>query len=152
MTDPRHHVLVVEDSDDDREAIERALRASHPDLLLEFVADGTEGLARLRDTGRARPSLVLLDLNMPGTDGYQVLSRIRSDPAAAEVTVVVFTSSTTSSDIDRCYAAGADSYIYKPVDFTLFRTVLQGAVDYWLEQDGEHGEPESPRPAVPPPA
>ncbi|MFC3965534.1 response regulator [Nocardia jiangsuensis] len=139
-------VLVIEDSADDREAIERALRASHPDLLVEFVADGAEGLARLRDTGRPRPALVLLDLNMPGTDGYTVLSRLRAEPAAAELTVVVFTSSTASSDIDRCYAAGADSYIYKPVDFALFRTVLQGAVDYWLEQDRDHEKPEGPLP------
>lgn len=135
-------VLVVEDSADDREAIERALRASHPDLLVEFVADGADGLDRLRDAARPRPALVLLDLNMPGTDGYTVLSRIRAEPAAADLTVVVFTSSTASSDIDRCYAAGADSYIYKPVDFTLFRTVLQGAVDYWLEQDREHEKPD----------
>ncbi|WP_067652297.1 response regulator [Nocardia harenae] len=145
MTGPRL-VLVVEDSADDREAIERALRASHPDLPVEFVADGAEGLARLRDESAPRPALVLLDLNMPGADGYTVLSRIRAEPAAAELTVVVFTSSTASSDIDRCYAAGADSYIYKPVDFTLFRTVLQGAVDYWLEQDRDDGEPEGPAP------
>ncbi|MFC8041953.1 response regulator [Nocardia sp. NPDC057353] len=145
MTEQRL-VLVIEDSDDDREAIERALRASHPDLLVEFVADGTEGLVRLRDPSAPRPALVLLDLNMPGTDGYTVLSRIRAEPAAAELTVVVFTSSTASGDIDRCYAAGADSYIYKPVDFTLFRTVLQGAVDYWLEQDLDDGEPGGPGP------
>ncbi|MEV0355853.1 response regulator [Nocardia sp. NPDC050697] len=145
MTEPRR-VLVVEDSADDREAIERALRASHPDLLVEFVADGADGLARLRDRTAPRPALVLLDLNMPGADGYTVLSRLRAEPAAAELTVVVFTSSTASSDIDRCYAAGADSYIYKPVDFTLFRTVLQGAVDYWLEQDRDDEEPDGPPP------
>ena len=75
-----------------------------------------------------------------------MLSLLRAEPAAAELTVVVFTSSTASGDIDRCYAAGADSYIYKPVDFTLFRTVLQGAVDYWLEQDRDHEKPEGPLP------
>ena len=126
-------VLVVEDSDEDREAIHRALSRSHPELVLEFLPDGHLVADRLRNPGLPRPVLVLLDLNMPGADGYRVLADIRSDPDARvrDVIVVVFTSSTTSSDIDRSHEAGADSYVYKPVNFALFRTVLQGAVEYW---------------------
>ncbi|WP_246843009.1 response regulator [Allokutzneria sp. NRRL B-24872] len=124
-------ILVIEDSEQDREAIHRALSRSHPELVLEFLAAAELAHDRLRDDSRARPSLVLLDLNMPGVDGYRVLSQVREDPALADLVVVVFTSSTTSADIDRCYAAGADSHIYKPVNFALFRTVLQGALDYW---------------------
>ncbi|MET9230124.1 response regulator [Lentzea sp. NPDC003310] len=130
-------VLVVEDSEEDREAILRALSRSHPELVLEFLPDGHLVADRLRDGTSPLPVLVLLDLNMPGADGYRVLSDLRADPDARlnNVIVVVFTSSTTSSDIDRCYEAGADSYVYKPVNFTLFRTVLQGAVDYWHTND-----------------
>ncbi|MGW6441512.1 response regulator [Lentzea sp. NPDC055074] len=126
-------VLVVEDSEEDREAIQRALSRSHPELALEFLHDGHLVADRLRDTSLVTPVLVLLDLNMPGADGYRVLSDLRTDPDSrlSDVIVVVFTSSTTSPDIDRCYEAGADSYVYKPVNFTLFRTVLQGAVEYW---------------------
>jgi CheY-like chemotaxis protein len=127
-------VLVVEDSEEDREAIERALARTHPELVLEFLADSAEVLVRLTAPGKERPSLVLLDLNMPGRDGYQVLKDIRARPDLAVVTVIVFTSSTTSADVERCYAAGADSYVYKPVNFALFQTVLQGAVDYWQEE------------------
>ncbi|MFF2555014.1 response regulator [Nocardia sp. NPDC058058] len=126
-----HPVLLVEDSDEDREAIERALHASHPHLRLEFVTDGGSALTRLRDQTLPRPRLVFLDLNMPGISGLSVLQQIRADADLTDLTVVVFTSSTTAEDIDRCYSAGADSYIYKPVDFALFRTVLQGAMDYW---------------------
>ncbi|RLK58889.1 response regulator [Actinokineospora cianjurensis] len=124
-------VLVVEDSEVDREAIDRALSRSHPELVLEFLPDGNTVLDRLRDQSRPRPSLMFLDLSMPGVDGYGVLSSVRADTTFADLTIIVLTSSTTSADIDRCYAAGADSYIYKPVNFALFRTVLQGAVDYW---------------------
>ena len=126
-------VLVVEDSEEDREAVLRALSRSHPELVLEFLPDGHRVPDRLRDEASPLPVLVLLDLNMPGADGFRVLQELRADadPRLRDVIVVVFTSSTTSADIDRCYEAGADSYVYKPVNFTLFRTVLQGAVEYW---------------------
>lgn len=124
-------VLVVEDSAEDQEAIRRALARTHPELELQFAADGDTAIARLADPAAARPSLVLLDLNLPGRDGHQVLADLRANPDLAEVTIIVFTSSTTPAEIDRCYRLGADSYVFKPVNFHLFRTVLQGAIDYW---------------------
>ncbi|MFE8938645.1 response regulator [Streptomyces sp. NPDC007872] len=125
-------ILVVEDSPEDAEAIERALRRTHPDLALEF-ADRGEGLVEALLSREDLPGLILLDLNMPGTGGQAVLERIRSRPELDAVTVVVFTSSTAPAEVDACYAAGADSYVYKPVNFTLFQTVLKGAVDYWRQ-------------------
>ncbi len=79
---------------------------------------------------------------MPGPSGYSVLKAIRARPELAELVVVVFTSSTAPAEVDACYAAGADSYIYKPLNFHLFRTVLKGALDYWLESKG--GESSAP--------
>ncbi|MGW4645603.1 response regulator [Kitasatospora sp. NPDC004289] len=131
MNDPAL-VLVVEDSEEDTEAIMRALGRSHPLLRLEFLARSEAALPRLLDPGRPAPDLVLLDLNMPGRGGHGVLADIRARPELREVKVVVFTSSTAPAEVDACYAAGADSYVYKPVNFELFQTVLRGAVDYWL--------------------
>ncbi|WP_328457762.1 MULTISPECIES: response regulator [unclassified Amycolatopsis] len=136
MTPDERLVLVVEDSAEDREAIQRALTRTHPELELEFAPDGDAAIARLTDPGPDRPGLLLLDLNLPGRDGYQVLADLRANPDLAGLTIIVFTSSTTSADIERCYALGADSYVYKPVNFHLFRTVLQGAVDYWQAGTG----------------
>ncbi|MEU4653741.1 response regulator [Streptomyces sp. NPDC023723] len=130
-------VLVVEDSPEDTEAIERALRQTHPDLRTEFVARGA-GLVESLLARDALPGLILLDLNMPGVSGHALLAAIRARPELREVTVVVFTSSTSPHEVESCYAAGADSYIYKPVNFHLFRTVLKGAVDYW-RQSGPRG-------------
>ncbi|MFJ4767589.1 response regulator [Streptomyces uncialis] len=123
-------VLVVEDSHEDAEAIERALSRTHPELRLEFVVRGDGVVADLvaRDE---LPGLILLDLNMPGISGHALLAAIRARRELAEVKVVVFTSSTEPAEVEACYAAGADTYVYKPVNFTLFRTVLKGAVDYW---------------------
>ncbi|MCK1795634.1 response regulator [Streptomyces sp. XM4193] len=125
-------VLVVEDSPEDAEAIERALRHTHPDLRPEFTTRG-EGVVDLLLEREVLPGLVLLDLNMPGMSGHAVLAALRARTEFADVTVVVFTSSTSPAEVDACYAAGADSYVYKPVNFTLFRTVLKGAVDYWQD-------------------
>ncbi|MCX4771502.1 response regulator [Streptomyces sp. NBC_01260] len=123
-------VWVLEDSAEDAEAIARALGRTHPGLTLEFTDRGTGFVERLLQAAR-RPGLVLLDLNLPGLSGGAVLRSIRSRPELNDVAVVVFTSSTEPEEVDTSYAAGADSYIYKPVNFELFRTVLKGAVDYW---------------------
>ncbi|GGX57845.1 response regulator [Streptomyces fructofermentans] len=135
-------VLVVEDSQEDAEAIQRALSSTHPALRLEFVHRG-EGVVDALLASDVLPGLVLLDLNMPGMDGHGLLGALRARPEFRDVTLVVFTSSTAPAEVDRCYAAGADSYIYKPVNFTLFRTVLKGAVDYW-QQSRAQAVPEPP--------
>ncbi|MFD5680507.1 response regulator [Streptomyces bacillaris] len=127
-------ILVVEDSEEDTEAIQRALSRSHPSLGVEFAPRSDTVVPRLLDPAARTPDLVLLDLNMPGTNGLTLLSNLRAHAALATLTVVVFTSSTSSAEEDACYAAGADSYIYKPVNFELFQTVLRGAVDFWMAQ------------------
>lgn len=138
-------VWVLEDSAEDAEAIARALNRTHPDLTLEFTDQGTGFVKRLLQAAR-RPGLVLLDLTLPGLSGRAVLRSIRSRPELNDVAVVIFTSSTEPEEVDTSYAAGADSYIYKPVNFELFRTVLKGAVDYWQRKakGGDEGPAAQP--------
>ncbi|MDP9798770.1 CheY-like chemotaxis protein [Catenuloplanes nepalensis] len=124
-------IMVVEDSDEDVEAIGRAIGRSHPDLRLEFVRSSADVLPRLTADGARRPGMILLDLNMPGESGLDVLRRLRAHPGLASLTVVVFTSSEDPAEADACYSAGADSYIYKPINFALFQTVLRQTLDYW---------------------
>ncbi len=125
-------VLVVEDSEDDMEAVARALARSHPLVRLEFAGRADGVLGRLLDPAAERPRLVLLDLNLPGYSGHDLLGDLRAHPELAGLPVVVFTSSTAPAEVDACYAAGADSYIFKPLNFELFRTVLGSTVDFWL--------------------
>jgi CheY-like chemotaxis protein len=124
-------VLVVEDSDEDVEAIGRAIRRTHPAVRLEFLRSGAEVMPRLGDTALDRPSLLLLDLNMPGESGLDVIRRVRAAGSLDDLTIVVFTSSEDQDEADACAAAGADSYILKPINFALFRTVLRQTLDYW---------------------
>ncbi|ARF62488.1 MULTISPECIES: response regulator [Streptomyces] len=142
-------ILVVEDSEEDTEAIQRALSRSRPLVDLEFAPRSEAVIPRLLDPAARTPDLLLLDLNMPGMDGLTLLSQLRAHTACASLTVVVFTSSTASAEEDACYAAGADSYIYKPVNFELFRTVLQGAVDFWLPREADGAVTAGPTAAPP---
>lgn len=128
-------VLVVEDSDEDVEAISRAITRSHPGRRLEFLRSGADVLPRLVAPDAARPRLMLLDLNMPGESGLQVLRRIRAEESLRDLIVVMFTSSEDRAEADACYAAGADSYIFKPINFALFQTVLRQTLDYWRDRD-----------------
>jgi CheY-like chemotaxis protein len=124
-------IFVVEDSDEDVEAIERAVGRSHPTLRREFFRSGVAVLAGLTEPGRERPWLVLLDLNMPGESGLDVIRSVRARPDLAELRLVVFTSSEDQAEADACHDAGADSYIYKPINFALFQSVLSQTLDYW---------------------
>ncbi|MFI5496785.1 response regulator [Actinoplanes sp. NPDC051859] len=150
MTAPTEHlILVVEDSDEDVEAVHRAISRSHPQLRLEFLHSGSQVLPRLTAPDAERPRLVLLDLNMPGEGGLEVIRQVRAHADLGDLTLVVFTSSENQAEAEACYQAGADSYIYKPINFSLFQSVLSQTLDYWLSRPSV---PKVAQTVVPPPA
>jgi CheY-like chemotaxis protein len=128
-------ILFVEDSAHDVEAVRRALRRTHPDVELEHLPTGDGVLARLVAPTLPHPRLVLLDLNLVGLSGLDVLRAVRAEPGLADLPIVVLTSSTNPSDVEACYASGASSYLVKSVNFTLMRTAIASTVDYWLSAD-----------------
>lgn len=143
----RRRILVVEHSAEDARTIEQALNRTHPHVRLEFASRG-EGIAERLLAAPTLPGLVLLNLHLPVCGGHAVLRAIRAHPSLSEVTVVVVTPSTSPSEVDSCYRAGADSYLYKPVNFALFRTALKGAIDYWQDSASRiRGSLDGPCPA-----
>lgn len=131
-------ILLVEDSPDDAALAGAALARFRLGHQLAVAPDGEAALAYLLDdgldSGRARPlpDLILLDLNLPGIDGFEVLRRIRADACAGLLPVVVLTSSVEERDLRTSYRLGANSYIRKPIDFDEFLPVLEQIVRYWL--------------------
>ena len=124
---PKHLILVVEDSDTDYEATLRAFRNSNLANPVQRCEDGEDALDYLfqknqySDTSKfPRPYLILLDLNLPGTDGREVLEEIKRDTELKTIPVIVLTTSSDEKDIENCYQAGANSYIQKPVDLRGF--------------------------------
>lgn len=131
-------LLLVEDSPEDFEATTRALKKAGFARPIVRCEDGDDCLDYLHRRGRhagttaPRPLLVLLDLNLPGTDGREVLTEIKDDGALRSIPVIVLTTSTDERDIERCYQAGANSYINKPVDLAGFMLAIQRFKDFWF--------------------
>jgi CheY-like chemotaxis protein len=131
-------ILVVEDSLEDFTALSRAFRknaVANPVLRCE---DGEQALEYLQGHGKhpawpsQLPAFVLLDLNMPGLDGRDVLSVLKRDTALNTIPVIIFTTSSNSRDIEECYRLGANSYLTKPISYSALEEKVGLIASYWL--------------------
>lgn len=127
-------LLVVEDSDEDFDTIQQALKKANLDAEVRRVVSGDACLALLRELDAPRPALVLMDLNTPGVDGRETLRTIKSDESFRSLPVVVLTTSAAQADLEFCYAAGANAYHVKPVRYPDHVELLIGLLKYWLEE------------------
>lgn len=139
-TDLRHLILVVEDSDEHFEAVRRAFEKAGITNPVRRCGDGDEALDYLFRRGAygepsaaPRPAVVLLDLNLPGTDGREVLDQLKADEALRVLPVVVLSTSSSQGDIELCYRTGASSYIVKPVRFDDFLKTVKNLKSYWFD-------------------
>ena len=133
-------LLVVEDSDEDFAVLQRLMKRMAVQNPIYRCADGDEVLEFLYQSGDytdqdtvPRPSIILLDLNLPGTDGREVLEQLKQDGDLREIPVVVFTTSSNPKDIEFCYQNGANGYLVKPVNSLELQRTVQAFVNYWLE-------------------
>lgn len=139
MTNEKPRVLLVEDNADDRELAMLAFDEAGLRDQIAASEDASQALDRLRTWetevhGQPHfPSLILLDIKLPGADGFQVLQSIRANPSTRFLPVVMLSSSTEDSDIARSYELGANSYLCKPVNFDHFVELARAIKDYWLQ-------------------
>lgn len=103
---------------------------------LSTVPDGVSAmnflLRRNGYAGAQRPHLILLDLNLPGKDGREVLASVKAHESLRRIPVLVLTSSETESDIHRCYDLGANCYLTKPLDYQSFRELVETVERFWF--------------------
>jgi two-component system, chemotaxis family, response regulator Rcp1 len=133
------HILLIEDSRADAKIIERALRESDVAHRLTVIPDGRLALDYLNDLrdesdpADHEPDLILLDLNLPGLDGCQVLTQIKSDPFLRMIPVVILTTSHREEDVMKTYLAGANTYIPKPAEYPSYCELVATLRHYWVD-------------------
>lgn len=128
-------LLIVEDSDEDFETLRWAfakLGMVHPVRRCVTGDDALEFLRRSRYAGNVRPALILLDLNLPGMDGREVLSEVKSDAVLRSIPVIVLTTSSNPKDVLESYTAGANAYMIEPVNLEKLTANLRAFCDFWL--------------------
>src|SRR5207245_1831542 len=129
-------IVLVEDNPADVLLVRKALQEKGIKCELTCFEAGEKALKNLSQEGRLAPDLILLDLNLPGADGVDVLRKICSIPRLSEVPVVILTSSESPSDIQRTARIGAARYIRKPSRLEDFLTEVGRAVEEMLLRSG----------------
>jgi CheY-like chemotaxis protein len=129
-------VLLVEDDPGDVDLTRELLTQEKVVVNLHVVGDGVEALAYLRREGRyrdtVRPDVILLDLNMPRKDGWEVLRDLKQDDHLKAIPVVVLTTSDAERDVLKSYELGANCYVTKPVGLTQFARIICALEDFWF--------------------
>lgn len=130
------YVLIVEDSPIDFEIISRSFAKAGFIATIYRCSDGDEALDFLKGKNdiilqKGNPALVLLDLNLPGTDGREVLSNIKSDNALKEIPVIILSTSNNDNDIEYCFTQGADKYFKKPISPDDFLETINVIKKFW---------------------
>lgn len=137
----RQTILLIEDSDEDYVATDRAFkkcgynlqlkRAENADQALDFLLN--RGTSKANKSKNAVPSLILLDLNLPGLDGRDFLLQLKRDERLKEIPVVILTTSDNPQDVLHCYRNGANGYQLKVVGFEKFYNSIKSMILYWFE-------------------
>jgi len=102
-------ILVIEDQEDNRQIVRDLMTASGYELI-----EATTGEEGLEAASRERPDLILMDIQLPGIDGYEVTRRIKADPKLRQIPIIAVTSYALSGDDKKAFAAGCDGYVTKP--------------------------------------
>jgi CheY-like chemotaxis protein len=136
-------VLLVDDDAGDQYLVRRALAYDEHAPELVVIDDGDTALDYLLSsigrTPEPRPDLVLLDLNLPGCDGFNVLSAVRREERLASMPVVVISTSSRDEDIAHSYRLGCSAYVVKPESASTFIEVIHSVSNYWLGVDPRSG-------------
>lgn len=133
-------LLTIEDSDEDFAAFKRVVNQLAITKPIFRCTDGEDALQFLYHEGKykvgyqsPRPAIILLDLNLPGMDGREVLWQIKQDPNLQNIPVVIFTTSSNPTDIEICYQRGVNGYIVKPIDTNKLTWTIKLFMSYWFD-------------------
>jgi len=121
----RKTIMLVEDNKGDAVLAKEALIYNKSETVLIHVFNGDELFEYLYKTENKKPDLIVLDLNLPGINGFEILQILKKDPVTERIPVIVFSTSNSENDIQKCRESRADDYISKPLDLMEFFEVFK---------------------------
>lgn len=129
-------ILVAEDNPEDVNLIKEAFDDIDHETTLHIVSDGYGAVSYLNQQAATEPTslpgLAIVDLNLPGKDGCEVLETVRNDPQLKQLPVIIIGSSGNCEDITRCYNAYANAYITKPANSDNFMSMVKSLEQFWF--------------------
>lgn len=130
----KHRILIVDDDADDREIIRDAFMSALEEQDYVFIENGDRLLEYLEQNGEGEaPSLIMLDLNMPGKDGRETLREIKNSSRFHHIPTIVFTTSSSMRDKQMVYDLGANCFITKPDTFNKLIEMTTSISRLWLQ-------------------
>jgi len=129
------NIMLVEDNATDVLFLKQALENGPESTTLQVLDSGDKATAHLWDALRRYPAdlpdIILLDLNLPGKDGFEVLGEVKSEDRLKTIPVIVVSTSSSSTDVERAYKLHANGYIVKPSDFIEFERIAEALLSFW---------------------
>ena len=130
-------VLLVEDNEGDVRVIKQAFSESKIDKTFSVARDGEEALnylyARGKYADRTKPDIILLDINLPKKNGFEILESIKNDPVLKKIPVIMLSSSSSEEHVTKSYDLNANCYVTKPVDFDEYTQAVKIIEDFWFQ-------------------
>ncbi|MFW5871733.1 MAG: response regulator [bacterium] len=132
----RCNILIVEDNEPEAMLTKQLLENSKLNVKVEIINDGDKAIEFIKKEGEFSeafdPDLILLDINLPGKNGHQILQEIRKEEQLVATPVIMLSSSTSSADIENSYKLGANSYMPKPMNLSELRENIVLIEKFWL--------------------
>ena len=125
-------IFIVDDDPDDRQIILEAFLENHSTIDYVFIETAQELLVNLHDEDSEFPTLILLDLNMPGMMGLQALKEIRNNKMFSQIPIIVLTTSTLSKDRTMSYELGASCFLTKPDSYRKLVQIVHAIITLWF--------------------
>jgi CheY-like chemotaxis protein len=131
-------VYVVDDGADYRFLLQQIFTRFLPGCRVQFFDSGDKLYQHVQTedvypVGQARPSLILMDLNMPGLGGFQTLKLLKQHPVWKVIPVIMMSNMGSDLEIKQCYDAGANSFLSKPGEFEKLKQLITEICQYWLD-------------------
>lgn len=125
MTREKLKIILTDDDEDDRDLFELAIKRTKIPSELKMFKNGNELISHFRSPEFKLPDILFLDLNMPNKNGLECLKLIKLDPGLKNITVVIYSTSSSEKDIEETFLEGANIYINKPTDFETLKNILK---------------------------